>query len=411
MPDKKIAIIGAGASGLMAAIAAARQGASVIALEKLGRAGTKLLATGGGRCNITNQCHFEQFAASYNAPLHFIRPSLAALSPEHLRDFLGACGVETYAESDGCVFPRSQKASTIVEALRCVCAAEGVEIRTRVRATAIQPHADADFCIRTADGSLRAHSVIVACGGAGRPLLGGTTGGFELARMTGHTIEPTGPALTPLLSHDHWLKHCAGVALRDALVFIADAPRTASRGDLVFTHEGISGPAAMNCSGAISRRLRTTQCPVAIRIRCRPEKTADQWRAETLHWHQSAGRQRIVNALAAHVPRRLAAKLCERAGITPSLQAARLSKPQRDTLVRLLDGIPLTISETGDFHQAMVTRGGVSLREVQPRRLESRIVRGLYFCGEVLDVDGPCGGFNLQWAFSSGWLAGTRAAR
>lgn len=405
-----VIVIGAGPAGLMAAIAAAEQGQRVAVLEHLARPGVKLLATGGGRCNVTNGSSLEEFMARFGRSGRFMHPALSAMNSDDLREFLASNGVPTVAPDGFLVYPVSNTATTVQHMLVRLCKELRVEIRANERATRLVIEHGAVRGVESTGGRLDAGKVIIATGGRSYPELGATGDGYKLAAQAGHELVEPLPVLVSLKSREKWPNHCSGISLPGAQAWI-DAPRRRSvcSGDLLFTHTGVSGPVILDLSREAVPMLRA-QSEVSIRINLMPHVAAPEWQRRFDEWQQKLGRRRIGHVLDAHFPSRLADVLVDLADIPRHQTASRLSREHRDRLVDLLTGLPLTVVGHGGFDEAIVTRGGVSLRDVEPRTLESRKTKGLYFAGEVLDLDGPCGGYNLQWAFSSGRLAGRSAA-
>jgi predicted Rossmann fold flavoprotein len=275
--------------------------------------------------------------------------------------------------------------------------------------TAIETRDGAVTGVRTVAGGLAAPAVLLAAGGMGYAALGGTDAGYRLATAAGHSVVAPVPANVPLVTADSWPGALAGVTLpRAGLRLIGKgARRTGWQGALLFTHRGISGPAALDASGDIARELAAGG-GVAVALDFAPDAPpAMEW---TSRWRAEHPGRTAAAALRPFVPASLAAALCAVADVPPDLAGGRMARAQVERLATVLRACPLTIAATEGFEKAMVTRGGVSLKEIAPATLESRRVRGLHFAGEVVDLDGPCGGYNLQWAFSSGWLAGRVAA-
>jgi hypothetical protein len=422
-PVFDLAVVGAGPAGLLAAIAAAEsRRAGIVLLEQLPRPGVKLLATGGGRCNLTNTLPPDEFPARFGRHGRFILPALAAFGPDALRRFLGSLGVPTAAPDRLHVFPVSDSAADVQRALVRRARELGVRLRLATTADALWIEGDALRGIQTSRGRVAANAVILATGGKGYPDLGATGSGYALARQAGHPIvEPT-PALVPLVTRETWPRELAGLALSPARVridlagrppaFAPGAPglrrgkRAGITGDILFTHTGLSGPAVLDLSGDVAVLLRD-RAEVPLRLDLAPRTTRAEWLARLDSWPLSEGRKTLRTLLAAHFPRALADLLCRLAGLDPATRPAQVSRPARRTLADLLTALPLTVTDTEGWDRAMVTRGGVALKEVDPATLASRLLRGLAFAGEILDLDGPSGGFNLQWAFSSGRLAGS----
>jgi hypothetical protein len=406
-----VAVVGGGPAGLMAAIAAAERGWKVVLLEQLDRPGVKLLATGGGRCNLTNTLPPDEFMRRFGRQGRFMQPALAAMDSRGLRQFLDALGVPTHAPDGVHVYPVSEKAQTVQQALRRHAAQLGVAVRLGVRVTGLWMAERSLRGVETAGGRVAAPRVVIATGGRSYPALGATGTGYDLARQAGHTIiEPT-PALVPLVTRETWPRQCAGVSVSPARVWIdlAKQSRVGVTGDILFTHTGLSGPAVLDLSGDVAALLAKRES-VPLGIDLAPGTTVAEWSARFDRWQAAGGAKTVRTLLDRCLPKSLAAAVSAAAGIDPGVRPAGLTRPQRRALAAHLAALPLTVIGTEGWDQAMVTRGGVSLKEIDPRTLESRRVAGLYFAGEILDLDGPSGGFNLQWAFSSGHLAGESSA-
>lgn len=404
-------VVGAGPAGLMAAIAAAEQGARATVLEQLPAPGAKLLATGGGRCNLTNTLAAEAFMARFGRHGRFMQPALEAMDSTSLRAFFDSLGVPTHCPDGQAVFPKSNRAADVLAALLGRCRSLGVTVRTGCAVTGLEAPGQAIRAVVTDGEVFPAGAVILATGGRSYPELGATGVGYELAGRYGHRIVPPTPALAPLVTREDWPGRCAGVSLSPARVWI-DLPgqsRQGQTGDVLLTHRGLSGPAVLNLSADVAVLLSRRPEGVPLRLDLTPGVSAGQWRQRIDRWQQTAGRRSLRALTAEHVPAAVAAVLCELAGIGPDLPAAHAPAEARQALAALLTAAPLTAVDTEGFAKAIVTRGGVALKDVRPDTMESRLVSGLHFAGELLDLDGPCGGFNLQWAFSSGYLAGRSA--
>ena len=406
-----VAIVGAGPAGMMAAIAARQAGASVALCEQLDRPGVKLLATGGGRCNVTNTATAEEMMAAFGRQGRFMAPALEALGSRALREFLERLGVPTSCPDGFHVYPSSNSAQDVQRALWKRCEALGVRIILKTRLKGIEIDTDGDGKrLATSQGILRAPAVILCTGGKSHPRLGATGEGLEIAAALGHTIVPTTPALAPLTTSETWPARCAGVSLGPVRLWI-DLPgqlKAGWRGDILLTHTGVSGPAVLDISAQVSTLLgRHKKVPLAVDLT--PGVALGQWQTRLDQWGHREGAKMLRSLLAGHFPAALARQLCLLAGLEADARAAHVPRAARDRLALLIKALPLTVVGVEGFERAMVTRGGVSLKEVNPRTLESKKVPGLFFAGEILDLDGPSGGYNLQWAFSSGHLAGRAA--
>jgi hypothetical protein len=410
-PHNTVLIVGAGPAGMMAAISAARAGARVTLFERMDRPGVKLLATGGGRCNLTNTLAPEAFLERFGRHGKFLRPALAALDQRALLDFFNQLGVRFHAEDGLHYFPASESAASVRDALLAELRRLGVPIVCRAESLSLWISKGQLRGLRTRSGDVPGDCAVLAAGGKAWPSLGSDGSGYALATEAGHEIITPVPALVPLVTREKWPTRCAGIVSPGARLRI-DLPkhsRQGVQGDLLFTHRGISGPAALDISGEVSGLLMKRD-KVPLRVHLTDEPSVEVWLSRLRKWRENRPKKFLRSLVAEVLPAALSEALCEEAGVEPDLRAAHVTRPQCLGLAGLLAAAPLTITATEGFDKAMVTRGGVNLRQVDPHRLESRLLAGLYFAGEILDLDGPCGGFNLQWAFSSGFLAGLSTA-
>ncbi len=400
-------IIGAGPAGLMAAISAAASGDRVTVYEQLSRPGAKLLASGGGKCNLTNVLAVPEFAEHFGRQGRFALTALETLPPEKLREFFAVRGVPTLVQDGFHVFPESNRAVDVLNVLLTECSRLKVEIicSTSVKELIIEDASVSGIMIEK--DRIMAGKVIIATGGKGYPSLGGLGIGYVLAEQAGHQIIEPVPAMVALRTVESWPGSCTGISLPD-VTFVIDLPKfrkTIYRGELLFTHHGISGPPVIDLSGEVSGLLKKHP-QVMLAVNLFSDRTVAFWHQEFKRWQENSGKKQLNTLLAGHLPHAVANALCELAGNIGMVKAAEFPASGRDELVRLLTALSLRINATEGWNRAMVTRGGVALKKVNPATLESRLVKGLFFAGEILDLDGPCGGFNLQWAFSSGALAG-----
>lgn len=416
MSQQRVAVIGAGPAGLMAALSAAEAGAKVVIYERLGRPGLKLLATGGGRCNLTNTLSPEDFMRAFSGRGEFMRQALRAFGSFELREFFSALGVSTRADDGLHVFPASERAGDVLAALLAACAARGVELQTSSAVASLRLDSGRVCGLKIASGDEPADAVVLACGGLGYPELGGSSSGRELAVQAGHNLTSAVPALCAVDTLDRWPGECAGLTLPDAELRLGDGKRAESRrGSLLFTHTGLSGPAALDLSGSVNAALSAGESPaLALNPAARLDRAA--WLAQFAEWTAAHPKKELGNLLPLRLPRALCrcllaafAPRCGRSGLD-RLKPSELSRALREQLANFLVAVPLAPAPAPGFARAMATRGGVPLAEIDPRTLASRLAPGLYFAGEIVDLDGPCGGFNLQWAFSSGRLAGLSCA-
>jgi len=405
-----LAVVGAGAAGQVAAIAAARTGQRVVLVEQMPKCGMKLLATGGGRANLTRMLSDREIQTAFGRQGRFIGPALEHLGPHALREFFATLGVDTVADETGRVYPETHKATTVQHALTRQLERLGVDVRCRCGATSLWIDDGQLRGLHTEAGAIAAGRVLLACGGKSWPTLGGTGGGYALAQQAGHTITPLLPGLAGLVSKEQWLVKLAGVALRDARLWIAlpKQSKAGLTGDVLFTHRGLSGPAAIDLSGDIAQLLPRHN-PVPVQMELVAGKGVAHWAEAMDAWRRDDGKKQVAKLLRqqGQLPASLVKVLFSQAQLDDQLTAAQLPGAGKTKLANLLGRLEIPVTRTEGFDSAFVTRGGVKLKEVDPHTLESRLLPGLSLAGELLDLDAPTGGLNLQWAFASGHLAAT----
>ncbi len=407
-----VVVIGAGPAGLMAAIAAAENGARVIICEYLKQSGTKLLATGGGRCNITNTLQNYEFLNRFGKHGKFMRPAISSFDSKALIKYLANINVRTIAEDGYHVFPVTDSAKTVRDALENRCLALSISIFYNTRIEKLKISNSKIVGVISSNGDIKSKFVVIASGGKGYPHLGATGDGYQMAADSGHRIVSPTPALVPLIARENWPGRCAGVSISPARIWI-DLPKqnkTGVTGDLVFTHRGLSGPVVHDISGDVAELLLQKN-PVPIRIDFAPDISAEQWQNKINQARLDSPKKLAKNIIDQYLPSSLAEILCNQAGNLADKRVADLTKPQMQSLISSIMAHRLHIAKSEGFQHAMATRGGIDIREINPNTLESKIVNGLFFAGETIDIDGPTGGFNLQWAFSSGYLAGISGAK
>ena len=404
-----IAVIGGGPAGLMAAGLAAEAGASVTLFEKNPKVGRKLAITGKGRCNVTNNCDVQTVLANVPVNPRFLYSALGRFSPADAMAFFENLGVPLKTERGGRVFPVSDKAIDVVDALFFWVKRAGVTIVN-------EPVED----ILTRDGRVtgvfagnhdhKADRVILATGGASYPLTGSTGDGYRFAKALGHTIVPPRPSLVPLVEDGTVCQSLMGLSLRNVAITVLENDKTIYQdfGEMLFTHFGLSGPLILSAS-AHMRHFGSKNYRIEIDLKpALDEKTLDKRVLGDFEKHKNSD---FVNALGELLPRKLIPAVIEAAGIDPRVKVHSITKAERASLVRVLKHFPIRISGARPIAEAIVTTGGVSVKQVDPKTMASKVMPGLYFAGESLDVDAYTGGFILQIAWATGRLAGLSAAQ
>jgi hypothetical protein len=410
MNTADLVIVGAGAAGLAAAIASGERkpGRRIVLLDGAKTLGAKILVSGGGRCNVT---HEAVTAADFFGNRRIIKNVLAAWSVQQTIEWLTGMGVVLKREPTGKLFPASDKARTVLTALLSRCDALHVDVRTGCRVVGIERVGDGGgFMVRHSEGSLASRAVILATGGRSLPKSGSDGSGYALARSLGHSVTATVPALVPLLLHDSMFHQgLTGLSHEGTLTTVVDGKRVDVRtGSLLWTHFGVSGPVVMDASRWwTSAREQGSQAEVVANLR--PGWTAEAARQWFIAEAAAGPRRSVARMLTLVVPDRLAEALCASAGADGGMPAAQVPRAQRDRLLAALTRLPLPVTADRGWNYAEVTAGGIPLEEIDYRTMESRVVPGLYLIGEILDCDGRIGGFNFQWAWATGYLAGCAA--
>ncbi len=401
-----VIVVGAGAAGLMAATHAAERGKRVVLLEKGKKAGVKILMSGGTRCNITHHCDNRGIVDAFGPNGRFLHGPLAHFGVKDTVAFFEGEGVKTKAEPTGKIFPESDRALDVLNALLRRLARTPAKLALQAPVTELAALPDGGFAVGTPQGNFAAPKVVVTTGGLSYPGCGTTGDGYRFAARFGHTIVRTRPSLVPVTVQAEWVKDLSGVTLPDVGVRVIDAgkPLAARRGSLLFAHFGLSGPVAMDVSRSISGHAAPQQLVLEIDLLpSTPEtKVADFVRAETA----ARGKQMLAVVLSDLLPRRVCDQLLTLCKLPLDRTAAALAKADQKALVDAVKRLRLPVRGTLGYEKAEVTAGGVALDEVDSRDMQSKRQTGLYFAGEVLDLDGWIGGYNFQSAWSTGHLAG-----
>ena len=416
-----VAIIGAGPAGMMAGISAAENGAKAILIEKNGTAGKKMLLTGGGRCNLTNaEFDLRKLVVNYGANGPFLFHGFFEFGPKGVIDFFNGLGLKTVVEEKQRTFPKSGQANTVLAVLLKRLAELGVEIRFDCPVAKLENEGKSIRRIVLNSGKeIVAKNYIIATGGKSFPETGSAGDGYVWARDLGHKIEPLAPGLVPVMTSEDWVKDLAGVSLEAAgiKVFCANplSPEASARqgkmtaqGEILFTHFGLSGPAILNMSAAIGKLMEKGE--VSISINLFPKTNRDQLDKMVLDIFKKNLNRVLKNCLVDIMPQGLALAVSRLANIAPEKTANNITKEERAKLIGAMSDIRLTVAGLLDIEAGMVTTGGVDLKEIDDKTMRSKIIDNLFFAGEIINVHGATGGFNLQQCWSTGRLAGAKAS-
>ncbi len=398
--DYDTIIIGAGPAGLFCALQAAAPDRQVIILEKKPACGRKLLITGSGQCNLTHGGDIREFLARYGDHGAFLRPTLFGFTNRDLIAFFESRGLDLETDANDKVFPATRRAADVLDLLLRECAEQNVAIRCGEPVLAVERR-DEGFLVATDANSYAAPNVVIATGGASYPATGSTGDGYRLAAALGHTVTPVRPALAPVVVEDYPFPHLAGISFEGVTVSLFRDGRKIREitGDLLFTHAGLSGPAVLHLS-------RHVAAGDVLKVSFLPGMTREALEKDLLAKFAAHGTRQVKTILAGYpIPERFVLALLETAGIPADLAAAHLTKAARAALLDRLTAFPFEVKAVAGFREAMVTAGGVALDEVNKKTVASKQVPGLYFIGEVLDIDGDTGGYNLQAAFSTAFAA------
>ncbi len=403
-------IVGGGAAGLLCGGFAARQGLAVTILEKMERPGRKLLITGKGRCNLTNNCTQEEFLAAVRTNPKFLYSAAHAFPPQKTMELFTQLDVPLKTERGGRVFPVSDRSMDIVDAMVSYCRSGGVKlvhgqaVKLLIQEGQVTGVVDADH------NHHHAKKVVLATGGKSYPLTGSTGDGYYLASQAGHTIIPPRASLIPIETQQNWCREVMGLSLKNVTLTVTrqgkKKPVYQELGEMLFTHFGVSGPLVLSASAHMSGPLDQ----YALYIDLKPALSHQQLDARVLRDFEEQKNKDFLNALGGLLPRKLIPVLVELSDIPAQTKVHQITKTQRLDLVELLKKLPLTPERFRPIKEAVITAGGVKVGEVNPRTMESKLVKGLFFAGELLDLDAYTGGYNLQIAFSTAYLAALGAA-
>jgi len=399
-------VVGGGPAGMVAAGRAGERGKRVVLLEKMNSLGRKLLLCASGRCNVTNTAPLRVFIEAYGKGGHFLRAVLETFDNERLRLFLLSYGVETVVENKGRVFPKTQKADTVLKALETYLHDNRVKILTNTDVLRLKTEENRVAGVETNHGVIWGRNVLIATGGVSYPSTGSTGDGYRLASHVGHTISPLYPAIVAFETSEKWVKSLQGTPIKNARITAYQQGKMIAEqlGEALFTHYGISGPAILDISKHLVECLPDGD--IQIRIDFKPHHTVEELDKILLNQIQRNGSKAVKTCLTFFIPEKLTAILLDLCKIDIQKKASQITMPERKKIVRQLKGLTLHLTVNRPIEESIVTAGGINLNEVDAKTMESKCIKGLYFAGEVLDIDGPTGGFNLQAAFSTGYLAG-----
>ncbi len=405
--DKKLVVIGGGPAGMMAAATAGSRGLDLTLIEKNQKLGRKLYITGKGRCNITNNADMEEFIANVPTNAKFLYSAFYTFTNQHLLALLSQLGLKTKVERGNRVFPVSDKSSDVIKALEKHLENNNVH-RVTGEIEKVIAENDQISAVQLKDGSvIPCDSVIVATGGISYPTTGSTGDGYRFARELGHTIVSPKPSLVPLESIEEWPARAQGLSLRNISVSVVDKRNRKifeDFGEMIFTHYGASGPIILSASSYL-RKMEPGK--YRIRIDLKPALSEEQLDARIQRDFVKYARKNFSNSLDDLLPQKLVPVIIQLSEIQEDKPVNQITREERQALVTVLKGLELTIKGFRPIKEAIITSGGVSTKEINPSTMESKLVKGLFFAGEVIDVDAYTGGFNLQIAFSTGYLAGT----
>lgn len=409
---RKVIVIGAGAAGTMAAGAAAQNGAEVILFERNEKIARKVMITGKGKCNVTNNvADTQEFISNIPGNGRFLYGAFSSFNSQDTIDFFENYGVPLKVERGNRVFPVSDKAVDIVDALNKYITTNKVQRKTE-RVTKLIVEDNEIRGVETELGNKHfADAVIVATGGLSYPKTGSSGDGYELAKSVGHTITELRPSLSALICREGLCSDCMGLSLKNVAIRVVDTQKKKEIyddfGEMLFTHFGVSGPMILSAS-AHMRNMEKARYEIYIDLK--PALNHEKLDARILRDFADNSNKSISNILALLVPKSLIVPILKMAHIKPSEKANQITKEMRKALIDVIKGVKLTVMDFNDISEAIVTSGGVKISEINPKTMESKICKGLYFAGEVIDCDGYTGGFNLQIAFSTGQLAGKSSA-
>ena len=407
----RVLIIGGGAAGMAGAVFAAEKGSEVHVFEKNEKLGKKLFITGKGRCNFTNAADAEVFFSSVVRNPKFLYSGFYSFTNEQAIDFFEGLGVKTKIERGGRVFPASDHSSDIIQALKRKMEKLGVQIHLHTEVADILVKDQRFYAVRLKDGkTIEGDACIVASGGLSYPSTGSTGDGYRFARKCGHTVTELLPALVPIEVKEWYAKELQGLSLRNIRVQITDGKRKVYEefGEMLFTHYGVTGPVILSASSIVGKILKKKE--LMLHIDLKPALSVEKLEQRVLREFQSNHNRQFKNVAASLFPSKLRPVMVELSGIPSEKKINEITKEERKRFISLIKDFQMTLTRTREYKEAIITQGGVNVKEIDPGTMESKLVKHLYFAGEVIDVDALTGGFNLQVCWSTAYLAAAAAS-
>lgn len=405
---KRVVVIGGGAAGLMAVVIAGREGAKVTLLEKMNYVGKKMGITGKGRCNITNACDMSDFIKNTPGNGKFLYGAYERFTNEDLLQLLHDAGLETKVERGGRVFPASDSALDVRNTFMKLMKHYGVDVHLEEPVKKILVDDDTVTGVVTDKETYHADAVVIATGGKSYPATGSTGDGYILAAQVGHKITDIRPSLVPIVTEESWVKDLMGLSLRNVELSVVAKNKVQAKmfGEMMFTHFGITGPIVLSLSHTVGKLMRKKNIgTIGLDINLKPALSPETLDKRLQKDFDLYSKKQLINGMKDLLPSRLIPLIIELAGIDPQKPINQISKEERQQIGYMLQHMPLTVKGLRPVEEAIVTAGGISLKEFNPKTMESKLVKGLYGAGEVLDIDAFTGGYNLQAAFSTGYVA------
>jgi len=403
-------VVGSGAAGLSGAIKAGRDGKKVLLLEKLSQLATKLKATGGGRCNLSNTLDNTTFMQSFGKNGRFMTSAINKMDHIGLRDFFTSLDLETHIPDGFRIFPVTHSSTTVINALKEELNRLNIEVLCEEKVEDIIIKNKTITHIKTLNNIYMTKNILLATGGMGYPKMGATGDGFEIVKKLGHQVTKLYPAMMPLSTIETWQGNCRADTISKVTIKVNipnnnKLKKLTAKGDLIFTSTGLRGPVILDFAREITPFLDTYD-EVPILVNLTHGMNEDEIIQKIKNKSKNEPDKNIIEILSYIIPNSLAIQFCNLCEIDISKNYKNIKGESKNKLIKILAWTPFTISGHDGFNKAMITRGGISLKEIDPNTMESKLIKGLYFAGEIVDIDGPCGGYNLQWSFSSGYLAG-----